>query len=40
MAEDLVGVVRRYPVASMLICAGLGFCLARMLTSNNNSGSF
>jgi len=40
MAEDLVGVVRRYPIASMLICAGLGFCLGRLLTSHNNTGSF
>jgi len=40
MADDVVGCVRRYPIASMLICAGVGFCLARMLTSNNNSRSF
>jgi hypothetical protein len=40
MAEDLVGVVRRNPMASMLICVGLGFCLGRMLTSHTNTGSF
>lgn len=40
MAEDVVTMVRRYPVPSMLICAGLGFCLGRMLTSSSNSGSY
>jgi hypothetical protein len=40
MAEDVVGMVRRYPVPSMLVCAALGFCLGRMLTSSHNTGSF
>lgn len=41
MAEDLITVVRRYPVASMLACAGIGFLLGRMLTSSHsNTGSY
>jgi hypothetical protein len=40
MAEDIVACVRRYPIAAMLVCAGAGFCLGRMLTSNHNSGSY
>jgi hypothetical protein len=41
MAEDVIAIVRRHPIPSMLICAGIGFCLGRMLTSgNNNTGSF
>jgi hypothetical protein len=41
MAEDLITVVRRYPIPSMLVCAGVGFLLGRMLTSSHsNSGSY
>ncbi len=38
MAEDLITVVRRYPIASMLVCAGAGFLVGRMLASSSNHG--
>ena len=40
MADDIVACVRRYPIGAMLVCAGAGFLLGRMLTSNHNSGSY
>jgi hypothetical protein len=37
MGEDLTNVIRRYPVASMLVGVGLGFLLARLTTSTTRS---
>lgn len=37
MAEDVTNVIRRYPVASMLVGVGIGFLLARMTTTTNRS---
>lgn len=38
IAEDLTGMIRRYPVASMLVGVGVGFLLAQMTTRSTNHG--
>lgn len=36
IADDLTGVIRRNPLPAALVCVGIGFCLARMMTPSTS----
>jgi hypothetical protein len=33
--EDVTGMIRRYPVAALLVGVGIGMCLARMTSKSS-----